>query len=410
MNILIVSQYFKPETFIINELVLELENLGHNITVLTGKPNYPEGKIFAGYRKSGIAKESYGKSIEVIRVPMIPRYKGRTRHLIMNYLSYAVSGTFLGVWLLRNRKFDFILVFAVSPITQAFPALFIKWLKGTYICLWVQDLWPESLIVTKYVKNSFAIELVRKMVRFIYNTSDLILVQSKQFFEPIQNITHKTKIEYYPNSFKVKKNTDAVELPENVRDILKNNFCVTFAGNIGKAQSVETIVEAAKILKNEKNLKIVFVGSGSSLNWIKREKERFCLDNIECVGRFDISVMPAIFSQSKAMLLTLNADDILKYTLPWKTQSYLAAGKPIIGAIDGEGARVINEASCGFVGPAEDAEVLSENIKKMMSLSEAEIENLGQKGFSYFEKNFEMETQAQKLLEIIKANMKNGED
>lgn len=402
MNILILSQYFKPETFIINELVLEMEKLGHKITILTGKPNYPDGNIYPGYSIWGIQRENYGEKIEVIRLPLLPRRNGRARHLIFNYISFVVSATLLGPWLLRNKKFDLIFTFAVSPITVAIPGLIINIFKRAFFALWVQDLWPESLVVTKYVKNKFILKIVEFMVKFIYMGSDLVLVQSKAFYEPIRNIYSKAKIEYFPNSFKRNdsdKNTST--LPENVETILTQNFCAVFAGNIGKAQSVETIVEAAKKLKDIPNFKIVFVGSGSSLSWIQEEKSRFNLNNIECVGRFDLSVMPLIYSKAKVMLLTLNSDDILKYTLPWKTQSYMAAGKPIIGGIDGEGTRVIVEANCGFAGKAEDAEALAQNIRKAIHLNPNDLDKLGKNGFKYFEENFEMQTQTKKLFELI---------
>lgn len=406
MNILILTQYFKPETFIINELVLEMEKLGHNITVLTGKPNYPEGKIFEGYRIWGVQTETYGNNVEVIRVPLLPRHKGRAIHLILNYISFVISASILGPWLLRKKKFDLLFTFAVSPITVAIPGLLIKLLKKSFFTIWVQDLWPESLIVTKYVKNKYILKAVEWMVKFIYKKSDLILVQSKAFFEPIRKIYSKTEIEYFPNSFqKIDLSNSAFQMPEALDNLLTNNFSVVFAGNIGKAQSVETIVGAAHILRDLPNLKIIFVGSGSSLSWILEKKRRLQLDNIECVGRFDLSAMPVILSKAKLMLLTLNSDDILKYTLPWKTQSYMAAGKPIIGAIDGEGARVIKESGCGFVGPAENAEELANNIQKAINLKTSDLEKMGTNGLLYFDEHFEMQSQTKKLFQLVTKHM-----
>ncbi|MBY0555107.1 glycosyltransferase family 4 protein [bacterium] len=285
---------------------------------------------------------------------------------------------------------------------MAIPGLVINLFKRAFFALWVQDLWPESLVVTKYVQNKYVLKAVELMVKLIYMGSDLVLVQSKAFYEPIERIYSKAKIEYFPNSFKKNGFQDnKATLPTHVEKILTENFCVVFAGNIGKAQSVETIVESAKKLKDLPNLKIVFVGSGSSLAWIQEEKARFNLDNIECVGRFDLTMMPLIYSKAKLMLLTLNSDDILKYTLPWKTQSYMAAGKPIVGGIDGEGARVITESKCGFAGKAEDAEALAANIRKAVNMNSHELEELGQNGLKYFEEHFEMQSQTKKLFQLI---------
>lgn len=402
MNILLVSQFFKPETFIINDLVLEIEKLGHNVTVLTGKPNYPDGDIYSGYKQWGIQKEIYGQNIQVIRVPLIPRRKGRAVNLILNYLSFMIFGSFLAPWLLRGKKFDNIIVFATSPITAAVPAIVTKVFKKTHLSVWVLDLWPESLMVTGFIKNKFFLSLVKIFVWMIYRMTDLILVPSKAFIEPIKKIDRKAQLCYYPNSFRKMDPDLALKvLPENLEHILSHNSCFVFAGNIGTAQSVETIVKAAEILKGTPKLKFVFVGSGLRLSWIEEEKKRLNLDNVECVGRFDISFMPAIYSKSTAMLLTLNADEILQYTLPWKIQSYMAAGKPIIGAISGEGARVIQDAHCGLVGPSEDPTALANNVKNLLSMEDSRLKELGKNGLRYFENHFEMGSQTLRLVQIL---------
>lgn len=406
MKVLVVSQYFMPETFIINELVLEMENLGHEVTVLTGKPNYPEGSIFKGYRRSGVQSEKYSNTINILRVPLRPRGKGGAVNLALNYLSFVFYASFLGLWLLRKRKFDVIFVFAVSPITAAIPAIILKFIKRTPLALWVLDLWPESLVVTKFVKNRFLLKMVELLVKVIYRCSDVILAQSVRFIQPIKMHSGSTEVLYYPNSFKKLKNEGNPELPKEVQNLLNENFCVVFAGNIGKAQSVETIVKAATLIEDLHNVKIVFVGSGSMLDWIQEQKTKHGIKNIECLGRFDIQYIPTIYAGSKALLLTLNSDDILQFTLPWKTQSYMAAAKPIVGAIDGEGARVIQESRCGFVGPAENANVLAENIRKISSLKEDELYHIGQNGFEYFEKNFEMVAQSKRLMDILSDKVK----
>lgn len=402
MKILILSQYFKPETFIINEITLEMEALGHEVTVLTGKPNYPEGRIFQGYSENGIQFEKHGKNIQVIRVPLSPRGRGKAIDLIRNYLSFVISAAIRAPWLLRKKKFDLIFVFAVSPITSAIPGIFLKFFKRARLVLWVQDLWPESLVVTGFIKNKSLLSCVELMVKVIYYFSDIILVQSRSFFEPIRKISPNAKLAYFPNTFKKEMaQANTLSLPTPLDQLLSENFCAVFAGNIGKAQSVETIVAAAEKLTHLPKFKIVFVGSGSSLAWIQEEKTRLDLKNIECVGRFDMSYMPLIYAKSKVMLLTLNADDILKYTLPWKTQSYMAAGKPIVGAIDGEGYRVISESGCGLVGAAENIDQLADNLTRAFNLDTAALNSMGQRGLKYFETHFEMHSQTQKLFDQI---------
>lgn len=401
MNILIVTQYFYPETFIINDLVVEMKRQGHKVTVLTGKPNYPEGRLFSGFTAAGIQHDLYDGDVEVVRVPLRPRGKGGAKNLALNYLSFVFTASLLGPWLLRRKKCDVIFVFGTSPITVAFPAILLKWIKKVPMALWVQDLWPQSLVVTKFVKNRVLLKLVEMMVWFIYKCTDLLLVQSKSFVDPIREIVPGSHPLYYPNSFKRMKVDGKVVLPAAALQAFEGGFSVVFAGNIGKAQSVETIVEAARRLKDVEGIKIVFVGSGSMLSWIQEQKAQYSLDNLECLGRFDISFIPLIYSKADALLLTLNSDDILQYTLPWKTQSYMAAGKPIIGAIDGEGARVIAEAKCGLAGPAEDAKTLAENIQRLYSMSDDERALLGKNGLTFYEENFEMEAQVTRLVQLF---------
>ncbi|WP_374035592.1 glycosyltransferase family 4 protein [Bdellovibrio bacteriovorus] len=401
MNILVVTQYFFPETFIINDLVVEMKKQGHKVTVLTGKPNYPEGNLFPGFKSGGIQHDLYDGDVEVVRVPLRPRGKGGAKNLALNYLSFVFAASFSGPWLLRKKKCDVVFVFGTSPITVAFPAILLKWIKRVPMALWVQDLWPQSLVVTKFVRNKFLLKLVEMMVWFIYKCTDLLLVQSKTFIEPVREIVPDARPLYYPNSFKRMEVSSEVSLSGSVMRTLEDSFSVVFAGNIGKAQSVETIVEAAKLLKNVPDIKIVFVGSGSMLSWIQEQKILHGLDNVDCLGRFDISYIPLIYSKADALLLTLNSDDILQYTLPWKTQSYMAAGKPIIGAIDGEGARVIAESNCGLAGPAENAVVLADNIRRLHAMSEEQRGVLGKNGMDYYEKNFEMGTQVKRLVQLF---------
>jgi glycosyltransferase involved in cell wall biosynthesis len=240
------------------------------------------------------------------------------------------------------------------------------------------------------------------MVKVIYYFSDIILVQSKSFFEPILRISPNAKLAYFPNTFKKEMaQTANLSLPTDLDQLLSENFCAVFAGNIGQAQSVETIVRAAERLTHLPKFKIVFVGSGSALAWIQEEKKKLNLNNIECVGRFDMAFMPLIYAKSKVMLLTLNAGDILKYTLPWKTQSYMAAGKPIIGAIDGEGHRVISESGCGFAGDAENIDQLAGHLNRAFNLDSHQLNEMGNLGLKYFETHFEMRSQTQKLFDQI---------
>ena len=402
MKILILSQYFWPETFIINDLVRKLTEQGHEVTVATAKPNYPGGEIFDGYKAWGVQRQRFAESVDVIRVPLWPRGRGGSRNLVLNYLSFVATGLFLLPWLLRGRKFDSIVVFAMSPITQVIPAIPLKWIKRAHLAAWVQDLWPESLAATGFVRNPQALRMVGWMVRGIYACCDTLLLQSRAFFDPVARYACRSKLVYYPNSIALpSEKTVAPEVPTQLLEELRENFCVVFAGNIGIAQSIETVVEAAELLRQHPALKFVLVGSGSRLEWVKERKASLGLDNLILAGRFPMEAMPQIFEHSSALLVSLRDEEIFSYTIPSKVQAYLAAGKPIIASLRGEGARVIEEAGAGKTCEPDSANALVESILALMSLSPAEREQMGSAGQSYFNEHFDMDRQTERLVEIL---------
>lgn len=402
MKILILSQYFWPETFIINDLVRKLARQGHEVTVATAKPNYPGGEIFDGYKAWRTQCERFDGCADVIRVPLWPRGRGGAKNLVFNYLSFVISGLFLFPWLLRGRKFDSIVVFAMSPITQVIPAIPLKWLKRAHLAAWIQDLWPESLAATGFVRNPRLLRMVGWMVRGIYACCDTLLLQSRAFFDPVACYSKRNKLVYYPNSIAIpsEKSVDT-EIPAQLIEVLRENFCVVFAGNIGIAQSIETVVGAAELLRQHPTLKFILVGSGSRLGWVEERKAALGLDNLILAGRFPMEAMPQIFEDSSALLVSLRDEEIFSYTIPSKVQAYLAAGKPIIASLRGEGARVIEEAGAGKICEPENSRLLADSILELMSHSPAEREKMGRAGLNYFNENFDMDHQVECLVDIL---------
>lgn len=401
MRILILSQYFWPESFVINDIVRTLDEQGHHVVVATGKPNYPDGKLFEGYRASGTQRERYIDKVDVIRVPLWPRGEGGARNLILNYISFVLSGLFFLPWLLRKREFDAILVFAPSPILQAIPAILLKWLKGAKLALWIQDLWPESLAATGFVKNPYALRAVGWLVRGIYYCCDTLLVQSKAFFEPVSHYADPEKIVYYPNSMDISSLKSEV-IPRGLSDFLEKHFCVVFAGNLGTVQALETLLQAAVCLKEDADVRIVMVGSGSRLTWLQEQKELLGLDNLVLAGRYPSEAMPQIFKRSSVLLVSLNAEAIFAQTVPSKVQAYLAAGRPIIASLNGEGARIVKEAGAGVSSPAEQVLPLVAAIRDMRSRSDLDREKMGASGRAYFDRNFEMGAQVRRLVSLLR--------
>ncbi len=409
MRILIVSQYFWPESFTINHLASTLRDQGHSIVVATGKPNYPDGKIFEGYKSKGTDKEKYDRDIEVNRVPLFPRGKSSAINLLRNYFSFVWSGLRWFPFLLKRHDFDVILVFAGSP-NVAIPAIPLKWMKKAHLALWILDLWPESLSATGFIRNRLILKLVSVLVRWTYYCADTILVQSKAFIAPVSRLSREDKVIYYANSVDIsrKDEHDRNFIPSELLDLLKSNFCVVFTGNIGTAQSIDTIVNAASLLKDLPNIKIVLVGSGSMSDWVSKEKQRLDLDNLILAGRFPMSAMSAIFKYASCLLVTLKDEDIFSYTIPGKLQSYLAAGRPIIAAINGEGARIVTEARAGITCPAEDSQGLSDCVRAMYALPEEKRAEMGASGERYFMRNYEIKQQAVRLVEILEDRIREN--
>jgi len=388
VRVLIVSQYFWPEGFQINDVANTLRSKGVEVEVLTGKPNYPGGKIFQGYRAWGLQRE-IRQNIAINRIPLLARGHGRWR-LALNYLSFIVSGLLFAPWMLRKKKFDVIFIYAPSPILQAIPAIFLGRLIGCPVVLWVQDLWPESLSATGYVKNRTILKLVELVVRMIYRQVDLLLIQSKAFEAPVRALVSKTPILYYPNSV---DDTFAMPAAGETPPVagLGEGFSVMFAGNIGAAQAVGVIAEAAALLREYKDIHFVVLGDGSSREWILKEVERRELTNLHLPGRFPVETMPAFMQKASALLVTLADQPIFAVTVPNKVQAYMAAGKPIIACLNGEGARLVVEAEAGLATPAEDARALADTILHLYTLSPAERKQMGENGRRYYQKHFNHE-------------------
>ncbi len=386
MRVLIVSQYFWPEIFHINEIAKLLASRKICVDILTGNPNYPEGIFYSGYNNFSPQTELW-KKITIYRIPIFPRGKSSKFKLCLNYLSFIISGLLFSPFILKNKKYDIIFIYGVSPILQSIPAIFLGWLKKTPVVLWVQDLWPESLSAIGAIKSIWLLKVLEIVVSYIYSHCDLILTQSKAFIYPVSKLALNTKVLYHPNSvnsifFKPKK------LVESKINTLTSEFTVVFAGNIGQAQSLETIVSAAVELLPYQNIKIIFIGSGSKLDWLTKEIEKKCLVNVFIEGKRPFDEMPFLLGKASVLLVSLANNKIFNFTVPNKIQAYLAVGKPIIGCLNGEGARIIVEAKAGLTVPAEDAKSLAKAILKIYRMTDEERFQLGENGRDFFKKNF----------------------
>jgi glycosyltransferase involved in cell wall biosynthesis len=407
MNILIYGQYFWPESFLINELALGLKAKGNDVFVITGKPNYPEGNLFKGYKAFGISRDDW-QGISILRLPLYPRGNSRTINLALNYLSFIFSGIFLAPFILKkNKELDVIFVYAVSPLFQVIPAIFLGWLRNIPVVLWVQDLWPESTESTGHIKSKIFLKVIEWLVKFCYSHVDLILVQSKGFIGPVSLLAPNKKIIYYPNSVdKSFFSPSLIKLPKI--EALETGFNVLFAGNIGAAQSIETILDAAERLLAFSEIKIVILGSGSRVAMLKEEIASRNLNNIFCEGRYPVESMPLLMRKASVLLVSLANKPIFNFTVPNKIQAYLAIGRPIVASLNGEAARLIEEAEVGFTAPAENSEKLADAILKLYFMSDHERDKLGENGRKFFKENFDQDGLVIDLINHFKAVVKRS--
>lgn len=397
MKILIFNQYFWPENFYINQVAVGLQSFGHDVEVLTGQPNYPDGKVYRNYSAFSVSKETWN-GIKINRFPIVPRGKKSATRLILNYLSYIISGLIFSSILMRRKKFDLIFVYAPSPIFQVIPSIFLGWVKKIPVVLWVQDLWPESAIATGYMKSGFLARVVNLLVRFCYSRVDLILVQSKAFIQPVCTLAPNKKVIYYPNSVeKAFYSPDNLVLPDIPS--LNNAFSVVFAGNVGVAQSMETIVSAAEKLSIYEEINIVILGAGSKIDWVYEEIKKRKLKNVFVEGNYPREIMPLLLRKASALLVSLTDQSIFGLTVPNKIQAYLAVGRPIVASLNGEGSRLVEEAGAGFTAPAENPEKLAEVILKLYFMTDDERDKLGRSGQDFFRKNFDQDQLLKDLID-----------
>jgi len=405
MKLLIVSQYFWPEDFYLNDVVARLANRGVNVDVLTGKPNYPEGKVFKGYRNWGCQTQIW-EGAHVFRIPLLPRGNNSRLRLALNYLSFVLSGLIFGPWVLRGRQYDMIFVYGVSPILQAIPAIILGRFKSCKITIWIQDLWPDSLIATGHIHNPLILRAVEWAVRWIYRRADLLLVQSQAFIPAVSRLASKTRVAYQPNSvdsiFAAPVVTSA-KLPDI--PALDSGFAVVFAGNIGSAQAVEVIVAAAAQLVDYTEIRLVVIGQGSRLDWMRKEIKVRGLKNLHLPGRFPVATMPGLLQKAGALLVTLADEPTFALTVPNKIQAYMAVGRPIIACLNGEGARLVDMARAGISVPAEDSGGLATAILELYRMPEIQRQAMGVAAQRFFLEHFEHKMLVDNLIEHFKRSV-----
>lgn len=395
MKIKVFTYGFHPEKFLINELAEKLSDK-HDVVVSTSLPNYPKGVLAEGYSFKGPYKEKIGK-VKVKRFPVVLR-SGGLKRLFLNYFTNLIAGT---INVFRLGRGDIAFVFATSPIMTAIPAIIYGKIFRTPVVIWLQDLWPESFTAISNVRDDHIIsKFLGGMVRLIYRNTDLILIQSNGFKKNLDQYGYKGKVEWLPNwAPEVAKRKEG---PEWLNEFPKDKFVISFAGNIGVAQKLETLCLAAKELESScPNLFFAIVGDG-------REKERLERDysdltNLKFFGRKPLEDMPSLFDKSDALLVMLKDDPVFSLTIPSKVQAYLQAGKPLVLSLNGEASQLVEEFGFGIHAKAEDHIELSRKIYRLVAMSREERELLGKNAILAFDQHFDSKVLIPKLEGLLKS-------
>jgi glycosyltransferase involved in cell wall biosynthesis len=387
MRILIVSQYFYPEDFKVNDIAFDFVKRGHDVTVFTAKPNYPNGRFYKGYSFFGNSEEIIN-GVKVIRIPIFPRLDSSGKFLVLNYLSF-IFFSFLFKYRVKGN-YDVIFSHLPSPLIAALPAIWFKDKFKAKLYLWVLDLWPESVQANSNIKDGFIITNLNKVIKYIYNRTDVILISSKVFKNSIleKGIDSSKTIKYFPNWAEDVFSNEIVDA--NGVPTLPEGFNVLFAGNIGDSQDFESILEAAKITQDE-GINWVFVGDGRKVNWIKSEIEKHSITNVFLLGRHPLEMMPALFKKADAMLVSLKDSPTFSLTVPAKVQAYMASSKIVLGMFNGEGQQLINESGSGYAVNAGDFRTLSQKAIAIKDLTNAQRIQMENNSRNYYDANFSKE-------------------
>lgn len=382
-HILVVSQYFYPEAFRINDMCAEWVRRGYKITVLTGIPNYPYGKFFDGYSLTKKRREKY-MGMDIIRIPLIARGHSSIG-MALNYFSFVISGFF---WKTFTRlKADMVFIFEVSPMTQALNGVWFAKRRKIPCWIYVQDLWPENIEIVTGIRSPIVIKPVERMVKSIYRRCDRIFATSPSFVEMIrQRIPEeREKVSYWPQYaeefYHPVKNAKSELIPNDGR------FKVIFTGNVGQAQGLEILPESAKLLAGEK-IRFVIVGDGRSKEALKKRIDELGVGEMfTLIERQDAEKIPELLCCCDAAFVSFMNNPLFANTIPAKLQSYMACGMPILACATGETERIVREADCGVCCPIGNAEALADTVRALAK--DTRLKEYGANAEKYFKAHFD---------------------
>ena len=412
-RILFVCQYFYPEVFRGNDIAFHWAEEGHEVHVVTGVPNYPDGVFHKGYGVFKKRQETI-KGVHVTHLPIVPRGNDSKIMLMLNYFSYFIVACMYVLWKVfadsfkgflgfkKSFEFDFVFCQQLSPVMMSLPAVLYKKLKKVLLYTWVLDLWPESLSAAGGISNKHILGFFDWFVKKEYKWSDKILTSSKSFDQSIRTYgDYKGKIVYYPQWSDGSPSTPFLPPNYSLPEIL-SGFKVMFAGAVGEAQGMECNMQATLLTKERKDIKWVIVGDGRRLPWVQQfVKEHGLEETVLTLGRYPSETMPLFFEKADVMLVSLTDSPLFNLYAPAKIISYMASGRPIIACLNGEGAEVVKAAECGWLVAAGDAEGLAKLVIRLADENKETLNAKGACGLKFYKENFDKEKCLSNLDDIV---------
>ena len=401
-HILVISQYFHPENFRVNDMCLEWVKRGYRVSVITGIPNYPEGRFYPGY---GFFKKRHEvwKGIDIYRLFLFPRGKSKIG-LALNYFSFMISGMLAGK--VKRIRPDVVFSFEVSPMTQVLTGVSFSRKHHIPHLLYVQDLWPENVIAVMGIGNGLIIDCINRMVDYIYKNTDEIFVTSPSFAKAITERKVKVpqeKVHYWPQYseglYKPADRSEALKTASGFGIEDDGYFKVIFTGNVGTAQGLEVLPKTAALLK-DKNIRFVIFGDGRYMDEFRRQIQTYNVpDMFILVPRQPASIIPSLLCACNAAFVSFADNELWNKTIPAKLQSYMACGMPVVASAGGETARIISESGCGICCETGNEKALAEGVLQIMK---EDLEEMGNKSLDYCRKHFDKKT----LMDVMDGYLK----
>lgn len=399
MKILLLTQWFDPEpTFKGLAFAKELKRQGHDVQVLTGFPNYPGGKIYEGYKLKLYQREEVD-GISILRVALYPNHDSSALKRIFNYISFAFMAMLFGIF--ATKKADVIYAYH-PPLTVGIAAIFIKFFRRIPIVYDIQDMWPDTLQATGMLNNNKILNLIGSVCKLVYRFVDHIVVLCPGFKHTlIERNVPKEKISVIYNWCDEQGLTQAKPAKIEYQQMMQNKFNIVFAGNMGKAQALDSILDVAKKVQDIQDIQFVFVGGGTETERLKQRLITENISNVIFIPRMPMAEVGGVLELSNLLLVHLKKDPLFEITVPSKTQAYMAMGKPVLMAVAGDAASLVQRAECGCVAISENIESIQQAILKIYHLPASEQLQMGLNARNYYLQELSLESGVKQFIEVF---------